>query len=188
MATTPLAQAKDLAILLDLPANDPRLDLALRRASDAFVGAVHHPVIRTMAARLLRGDGGPELQLPARPVHSATITLGDRDTHVVATPEVITGPVVLDGHLGILTRSGRWPRGAMIHVTYDAGYDPYEIPGDIQDVVLERAAHIAETLGLYRQESVGSVSVTTETAAAGGSTQRWSDTVARYRIGVREWS
>lgn len=186
MTTTLLAEAKDLAILLNLPANDPGLELALRRATDAFIGAVGHPVVRTEATRLLRGDGGPELQIPARPVHSATVTLGDR-SHT-ALPGATTGSVILDGHLGTLTRPSTWPRGAMVSVTYDAGYGPDEIPGDIQDVVLERAAHIAEDLGVFRQESVGSVSVTVEAAAAGGATQRWVDTVDRYRVGVREWS
>ena len=183
---THLAQAKDLATLLDRPESDPRLELALRRASDAFVGAVGHPVVRAEGSRLLRCDGGPELQLPARPVHEATVALAVSEP-ISLTPGA-AGPIILDGHLGILTRPQGWPRGAMAHVTWNAGYDPDEIPGDIQDVVLERAAHIAENLGIYRQESVGSTSATFDPAAAGGATQRWVDVVDRYRVGVGEWS
>ena len=59
-----LAETRDLAVLTGRPVSDPKIGLALRRASGAFVDAVGWPVVVTTETRVLRGDGGPELLLP----------------------------------------------------------------------------------------------------------------------------
>lgn len=180
MATATLAKPADLAILLDRSAGDADLLLALRRASDAFAGAVGHPVVQVVDDTIaLRGRGSTELLLPARPVAAAAVALPGAGGALEVASEDPDAPLVLDRRLGILTRSAGWPAGLML-VTYTHGYPDDAIPGDIQDVVLERAVHIAETLGVYR--TTGPFTVTD--AAAGGVTQRWSDTVARYTVGV----
>ncbi|MDO5676511.1 MAG: hypothetical protein Q4G35_03270 [Propionibacteriaceae bacterium] len=180
----PLATAKDLATLLGISHDSPLLELALERASDAFTGEIGYPLLRETRTRVLRGDGGPDLHLPARHVHTATVTIKGQPP-IDVTADQLDGAILLDGTLGILTRADGWPR-VPIKVDIDSGYLINQIPGDVRDVVLERAAHIAENLGVYQQESTGSVSASISPAAAGGSTQRWVDTVARYRI--RGWS
>jgi hypothetical protein len=90
--------------------------------------------------------------------------------------------LLLDTRLGVLTRRAGWPAGAPVLVTYTHGWA--EIPGGIVDVVLERAVHVAESLGVY--QSTGPFSITS--AAAGGVTQRWADSVERYRIGAGDRS
>lgn len=181
MAT--LATLTDLATLTGLPQSDPRLALALRRASGAFVDAVGWPVERTTdEVILLRGDGSRDLLLPARPVASASVVIDG--VSEVATDDP-AGPLVLDGRLGVLTRRAGWPVGP-VRVTWTYGYDT--IPEGIVDVVLERAAHIAEDLGIYASISTGSLSETYAPGVTGGATERWSQTVVRYRFGVGDRS
>lgn len=184
MADRPtLASSTELAILLDLPAADASLLLALRRASDAFAGAVGHPVLQVVDDSVtLRARGAQELLLPARPVTAATVQLPGVEAPEIAD-ENPGAPLVLDRRLGILTRHAGWPE-SLVRVTYTHGYPPAEIPGDIQDVVLERAVHVAQSLGVYR--TTGPITVTD--AASGGVTQRWSETVDRYRVGIGDRS
>lgn len=179
---TPLAKAEDLATLLGRSAFDPSLLLALTRASDAFVGAVGFPVHQVVDDELLvEGSGGRRLELPARPVSAAKVTLEDGEEVASVTPGA--SPVLLDRRLGILYRQHGWPSGPVL-VTYTHGYPDDKIPGDIADVVLERAAHIAETLGIYASETTGPFTDTLADGANGGVTERWSQVVARYQIGI----
>lgn len=176
-----LAKAKDLALLLDLQEQDPRVALALRRASDAFAGAVHYPVSRVVDDEvLLRGDGSQELFLPGRPVESATVQLPDGETVVASVAP--GSDVVLDARLGVLTRPAGWPHGPLL-VTFTHGWPQDEIPGDIQDAVLEKAHQVAHTLGFIKSETTGPFNTQYE-----GVTQKWVDTAARYRIGVGDRS
>jgi len=178
-----LASLTDLATVLDRRVDDPVLTLALRRASDAFAGAVGYPVVRVVDDTItLRARGSSDLLLPARPVSSASVQLPGVEVPEIAD-EDLGAALVLDSRLGILTRQAGWPEG-LVRVTYTHGYEPQLVPGDIQDVVLERAVHIAGTLGVYR--TTGPITVTD--AAAGGVTQRWSDTVARYLVGIGDRS
>lgn len=187
MPETPelLASPQDLATLTGRPISDPRLALALRRASGAFVGAVGWPVLQVVDERIrLRGDGSTELLLPARPVSSATVAVAGTTEAAV---DDLDAPVQLDGRLGILTRPAGWPCGPVI-VTWTYGYKPDEIPQDIADVVLERAAHVAESLGIYASIGTGPLSETFSAAAQGGTTELWAATVARYMFGVGDRS
>jgi len=174
-----LADANDLATLLDVVATDPKLLLALRRASDRFRGAVRHPV--SLVANdvvLLDGNGTQSLNLPAAPV--------------VGTPTVtIDGTAVTDFRTsaknGILRRSSCWPDDlGNIQVTYTHGYA--EIPGDIADAVLEQAQLQYEVLAGVAQMSLGSQSIGFGTQATVGTTQRWSDAVQKYRLNVGDRS
>jgi hypothetical protein len=180
MPNPTLATPEHLALLLGLPENDPRVTLALRRASDAFADAVGYPVHEVVDDQvLLRGDGSPELLLPARPVSQASVAIADTTETADTAPGAA---LLLDTRLGVLTRRAGWPAGAPVLVTYTHGWA--EIPGGIVDVVLERAVHVAESLGVY--QSTGPFSITS--AAAGGVTQRWADSVERYRIGAGDRS
>lgn len=177
-----LATLLDLATLTGLPETEPRLALALRRASGAFVDAVGWPVVLTTdEVILLRGDGSQELILPARPVISASVVI-DEVTEVATDDPA--GPLVLDGRLGVLTRRAGWP--GLVRLKWTYGYR--DIPEGIVDVVLERAAHIAEDLGLYASISTGSLSETYAAGVTGGATERWVQTVARYQVGVGDRS
>lgn len=177
-----LAEARDLAALTGLPASDPKVGLALRRASGAFVDAVGWPVVVTTETIILRGDGGPELLLPARPVRAASVDVG-AGLEVAGTG--LDSEVLLDGRLGVLTRRGGWPVGPVL-VTWEYGYT--EIPAGISDAVLERAAHIVDDLGTATSVTVGPFSKTVAPAVAGGVTERWVQAVDRYRYGVGDRS
>ena len=178
-----LATLSDLATLTGLPETEPRLALALRRASGAFIDAVGWPVLLTAnEVIVLRGDGSQDLILPARPVTSASVSLGGV---VEVASDDPADPLLLDGRLGILTRRGGWPDGP-VKVTWTYGYDAP--PEGIVDVVLERAAHIAEDLGIYASISTGSLSETYAPGVVGGATERWVLTVERYRFGVGDRS
>lgn len=175
--TTPkpqLATTADLAILLKRPASDPRVELALRRASDRFRGDVGHPVSHiTHDVVWLTGDGSKILHLPA---------FGDRIHSVVVNGTIIAADTYrLDKQTNAIVRrlGAYWPDGAEIQVDYDHGFQ--EIPGDIQDAVLEHAATIGSILIHVQQESATSVSTTYGQTATVGTTQKWVDAVERYK-------
>ncbi|MEV5543112.1 hypothetical protein AB0L13_40455 [Saccharopolyspora shandongensis] len=170
--TTPLADADALARLTGLPADDPDLIDALRRASDRFRGAVEHPVTLVEHDKIvLDGDGTRSLLLPAVPV--------------VAVHQVdIDGQPVAEfqwSRNGILRSATCWSdRLGAVHVDYDHGYPVGEIPGDIADVVLEQAQMILDQTPGVASMSTGGVSVSYSRV---GITEAWSTTVERYRIG-----
>lgn len=173
-----LANPADLALLVDLPEDDQRVALALRRASGRFIDAVGWPVLEEEATVTLTGDGGRTLWLPGRNVTAATATIDDKP---------VTG-TKLDRRLGALRRASGWPDGTDIEVTFTAGWEADKVPDGIQDAVLEHAAHIGTSLGLFSQESTGTSSASYSAAATTGATQKWVDAVARYAVGVGERS
>lgn len=180
MAT--LARPADLAILLGVCSEeDEKLLLALQRASDAFAAAVDWPVLESRLEHLVYGDGGKFLRLPARPVSTAEAWIGGSD---LADP--VEG-MLLDSRLGLLRCASGWPDGVPVLVRYTAGWTEEEVPGAIQDVVLERAAHLYEVPGAVKQESTLGMSITYTDASLGVS-QRWSDVVDRYMVGAGDWS
>lgn len=121
----------------------------------------------------LTGNGGRSLGLPAygETVHSVVVngTLVAADTYR------------LDKQTNSLVRRGGayWPDHAEIQVDYDHGW--VDIPEDIQDAVLEHAATIGSILIHVQQESATSVSTTYGQTATVGTTQKWVDTVDRYK-------
>jgi hypothetical protein len=176
----PLADVNDLAVLVQLPSTDPRLPLAIRRASDRFRGAVHHPVhLVTDDVTYVSGDGSRTLLLPAAPVvGSVAIVVTDLDGTTTLDPSLYQ----IGRRNGIITRTDNhgWPVGLEnIEVTYTHGYDP--VPGEISDAVLDQAAAIAMTLAHVQQESGGSQSASYRT----GVNQNWTDMVTKYSLGDR---
>lgn len=150
------------------------MELALRRASDRFRGEVGHPVNRiTHDVVWLTGAGGKSLGLPAyaETIHS-----------VVVNGQIVGADTYrLDKQTNSLLRRGGsyWPDGAEIQVDYDHGWA--EIPGDIQDAVLEHAATIGSILIHVQQETAANVSTSYGQTATVGTTQKWVDAVARYQ-------
>lgn len=182
MAPKYLAKLADLSTQTRLPVNDPELELALRRASNRFRDAVHHPVHRVENETIrLNGRGGQTLHLPARPVDVHTVEVGG----VVLVEG--TGYEV-DADAGILRRLGNyWPDGlGRIKVTYSHGWE--EIPGGIEDAVLEHAATIAMVQAHLQQNSAGSTQESYGAAALIGTTQKWTDAVEKYRLNVGDRS
>ena len=168
-----LAEAEHLAILCGVDEDDEKVALALRRASARFRGAVRHPVTLVEGDTVeLNGDGGKSLHLPAAPVHGTPT--------VTVEGEPVTD-FTIDRNAGILHRRYGWPKqlGA-ITVTYDHGYKT--VPPDIEDAVLEQAHTIYSVLPAVQQMSQGGRSITFSLNAATGVTQRWADTVAKYKL------
>jgi hypothetical protein len=168
-----LASVADLATLTGKPATDPKLVLALKRASARFRGAVGHTVsMVTDDVVLLDGDGSGALLLPAAPV--------------VGSPAVeIDGVPVNDYRTsaarGILRRRAGWPDDlGSVQVTYSHGYET--IPGDIEDAVLEQAELQYKVLAGVQQASLGAQSVTFGVQASVGVTQRWAECVERHQL------
>lgn len=170
-----LATPQDLATLINLPDTSPALLLALERASNRFRAAVGHPVhLVEDDVVLLDGDGGPILMLPGVPCTDISVKI-DGETVTDWTTSAL---------IGVLRRTnGFWPDGlGNIEVTFTHGWNP--IPGAIQDAVLEQAAVQALVpIGVQSESAIGQ-SVTYGLASTIGVTQKWSDAVNRYRLGL----
>ena len=179
LSQTPLlASPADLAVRLHVGSTDPDLLLALQRASGRFVGEAGHPIVLVENDETwLSGQDARTLLLPAFPV--------------IGTPTIkIDGGPVTDWEIGrergILRRKGGvWPDGLdNIHITWTHGWA--EIPADIQDAVLEQAETQFHAIAAIASTSAGGESITFSAQASLGVTNRWSDTVARYRVGGGE--
>lgn len=178
MATKYLAQLADLATQTKKPANDPRLELALRRASNRFRDEVGHPVHRVENDSIrLNGRGTDTVHLPARPVDVHSVTVGG----AVLVPDV---DYEVDDDAGILRRLGNvWPDGlGRIRVVYSHGWE--EIPGGIQDAVLEHAVTVAMVQAHLQQNSAGSTQASHFGAALVGTTEKWTKAVNKYSLNV----
>lgn len=193
MPLPPLANPAELAVLTGRNAADGTLLAALREASRAFRGAVHHQVTRVRDIdRQLDGNGSRVLVLP-RPF---PIVVDVDNTFTIA----VDGDVVdasryrLNRAEGRITLNGyAWPiPPADITVTYTHGYDASlptgdaaagplpGVPEDIQGAVLERAR-----IELNVDPGITSRTVLGDNIQFGssaiGSTQRWADVVAVHR-------
>lgn len=178
MAAKPLlASPEDLATQLDVELSDANLQLAIRRASNRFRGETQNPVhlVEGDVAEL-NGNGTNRLLLPAAPV------VGDVVVRIDGVD--VSDRVRVDRKAGILKlRGGVFPDDyGNVEVTYSHGYPVDDIPGDIEDVVLEHAATLAMVLAHIAQEGAGGVQATYGAAATVGRTQKWADTVARYSL------
>lgn len=177
-----LANLADLAALTRKPSSDPLVELALRRASSRFEGETERVFSLSERTEVHDGDGTAIIRLRAVPVvDPVTVTvLEDVDTVLDGTEYTInpsTGMIALLG--------ARWPSGVgNIRVTYTSGYEgPQDVPGDIQDAVLEHAVTLALAMAHVQQNSAGSTQESYDKSAMVGVTQKWADTVARYRLG-----
>lgn len=169
-----LASPSDLALLVGAPSNDPKVELALRRASSRFEGEIGYPVLLVTDDEVqVSGGGGQRLFLPARPI--------------VGTPSVtIGGELVTDfevnHRVGFLRRGCTWPVGEdNVTVVFTHGWAT--VPGDIEDAVLEQAEEQFRVLAGVASVAAGAESLTFSKV---GVTQRWTDTVARYLSGENE--
>lgn len=175
-----LADPAELAVKLGRTEDDPKLLGALRAATRRFRGQVHHPV--TYVADdvvVLDGNGRESLLLPVWPVTAVASVVLDGITLVEGTDYDWSDA-------GILRRLGclRWPdRLRCLTVIYSHGWVGLdEVPGDIQDVVLERAeAAFTIPVGV-QSKAVGGQSVTFGAQAASGSTEAWTKAVDRYKV------
>lgn len=176
-----LAKEEDLKTLLRHEnIDDTELRLALRRASDRFRGNVDHPVHRVEDDQVrANGTGTARLLLKAAPITDISVTVDGRRLTEGADYQV-------DRNAGILYRRPRglwWPAGyGNVHVTYTHGWPAEEIPGDIQDAVLEHATTLAMVFAHLQQEGTGSVQATYGPAALVGTTQKWEDAVNKYKL------
>jgi hypothetical protein len=172
-----LADPAELAVKVGKSADDPKLLFALRAASRRFRGQVGHPVILVTGDEVvLDGTGRESVLLPVWPTTAVTSVVLDGT-------ELAEGSDYSWSDAGILRRAdcGRWPdRLRCLQVVYDHGWA--DIPEDIQEVVLERAeATFTIPVGV-QSKAVGGQSVTFGAQAASGSTEAWSQAVARHKI------
>lgn len=175
-----LADPAELAVKLGRSEDDPKLLYALRAASRRFRGQVHHPV--TFVADdvvVLDGNGRESLLLPVWPVTAVASVVLDGTTLVEGTDYAWSDA-------GILRRLGClwWPdRLRCLQVTYSHGWNGLdELPGDIQEVVLERAEASFNIPVGVQSKAVGGQSVTFGAQAATGSTEAWTKAVDRYKV------
>ncbi|NVM97824.1 mobile element protein [Arthrobacter sp. SDTb3-6] len=176
MPETYLATLEDLATLTSLPATSPKLALALSRASNRFRDAVGYPVHQVSDELIwLDGDGTTTLLLPAAPVQAFEVSVNG---------EVLPDSAYeISRRIGVVRKvGGIWPDGlGNIQVTYSHGWA--QIPGGIQDAVLEQAQIQATILAGVQQQSAGPYGVTYGVQATVGVTQKWTDAVAKYSLG-----
>lgn len=160
-----------------MPASNPKLALALSRASNRFRDAVGYPVHQvTDEVILLDGDGTTALHLPAAPVQTIAVSLD-------GVPLVERVGFQISRRNGVLRRiGGVWPDGLEnIEITYSHGWAT--IPGGIMDAVLEQGQVQATILAGVQTQSAGPYGVTYGAQATVGVTQKWTDAVAKYSLG-----
>ena len=169
-----------------MPANSPKIELAARRATDRFCGETNRTFERKTETVHLNGSGTRTLLLPGAPVTAITTVAvagvtfaaySDAEPYARDTYQA-------DLNAGILRASGIWPEGlGNITVNYTHGFGTIDdVPGDIQDAVLEHAVTIAMVMAHLQQESGGSTSATYGQTALVGTTAKWVNTVEKYRL------
>jgi hypothetical protein len=168
-----LADPEDLAVLLQVPTNDPQLHAALRAATRRFRGQVRHPVsLVTDDTVFLDGNGRAVLRLPAVPVLAV---------HSVLVDGIVLAGVRVRGRAGLLLHpDGCWPEWSEITVVYDHGLDP--VPEDVAEAVIDQARVIYRTDPAIQQVTTGTESVSFAATAAVGITEQWRAAVDAYRL------
>lgn len=180
MATlTPLASIQDLSVITGLPATDPRLRLALKRAEGRFRLEAGHSVSRAQNDTIsLSGTGSPTLLLPALNITEITVTLGESTTPLLELKEFS-----VIRRYGILHKTGGWPVGQEnVHIEYTHGWTSEQLPAGVEDAVLEHATTLAMTFAHIGQEANGNRSVGNNQTATVGVTQKWSNAVEACKI------
>ncbi|MFJ3878064.1 mobile element protein [Streptomyces sp. NPDC090077] len=171
-----LADPQELAAWLQVGADDPKLVAALTAASRRFQGAVRHPVILVAGDTVvLDGSGDLSLLLPAAPVTEVASVAVDGQALTAGTDYSWSAD-------GYLHRMGcAWPSTLRsVTVVYSHGYA--EVPGDIQEVVIDQARALYAVLPGVQQQTVGAQSVTFGVQAATGITAQWAAAVERYQL------
>ena len=161
----PLASIYDLALKTGGKADDEKLKLALDLASGRFREQANNPISMMTETVILDSDGGRALTLPCLPVREVSEL-------------VIDGRQVTDFEW---STSGAIPvKWRSVQITYRHGYDP--VPKGIQDVVLEQAATIYQTLPGLVSYTTGAEQRTYSSALTVGTTAQWAAMVARYKV------
>lgn len=175
-----LATLSDLTTATGRTAGDPLAAVALRRASHRFAGAVGWPIVQRSATVTLYGDCGRWLQLPGMNIRDVSAKLDGKPVENLA----------VDGRLGLIRRDDGWPDGKPVEVTFTSGWAEDDIPGDIQDVVLEQAASLLTIMEHRGATRVTRGPFSLEWSATGqpGVTAAWTEAVRRYKVGVGDWS
>ncbi|RBQ00065.1 hypothetical protein [Bifidobacterium xylocopae] len=171
--TRTLAAAEDLAMRIGCKADDGKLLLSLRLASDRFAGQSHNPIAKVEHEEIvLDATGTRSVRLPLWPV--------------LAVDRVLLSGTLVDFEWsadGMLRFERPLPdRWRALMVTYSHGYDP--IPGDVSDAVLEQAAAIYQVLPGLASYTTGAESRTYSLALSVGTSAAWSAAVDKYRIGL----
>ena len=176
-----LADPADLAALLGVRTNHPRVGPALDAASARFRGAVRHPVTRSRTHTVLDGSGVRDLLLPAVQVTSALVHLRPADGISPMTPLVRGRDFQVSSRFGILRRTnGVWP-DQLDAVDVDVEHGWEVVPDDIAEAVLEQAAAVFRGRPGIQSLAVGA-EATTWTP---GVSEAWKTAVDRYHIGRR---
>lgn len=174
-----LADPAELALLVRKPATDPELLLHLRNASRRFRGAVGHRVTLVENDEVtLDGTGRESLLLPVWPTTAvASVTL--------------EGELLVEGShyqwsdSGVLRRLGNrlWPdRLRCLAVVYSHGWAEGEVPEDIAEAVLDKAAAMCAIPIGVQSKAVGGQSVTYGAQQAIGVTDQWTRAVDRHKV------
>ena len=167
----PLASIDDLALKIGGKADDEKLKLALDLASGRFREQANNPISMMTETVILDSDGGRALTLPCLPVHEV-LALVINGRQVTDFEWSASGAIRLDRPIPDKWRS--------VQVTYRHGYAP--VPKGIQDVVLEQAAAIYQTLPGLVSYTTGAEQRTYSSALTVGTTAQWAAMVARYKV------
>lgn len=167
----PLASIDDLALKTGGKADDEKLKLALDLASGRFREQANNPISMMTETVILDSDGGRALTLPCLPVHEV-LALVINGRQVTDFEWSASGAIRLDRPIPDKWRS--------VQVTYRHGYAP--VPKGIQDVVLEQAAAIYQTLPGLVSCTTGAEQRTYSSALTVGTTAQWAAMVARYKV------
>lgn len=191
MANPVLALVSELAALTGRESGDLNLLAALRDASRRFRDGVGHSVHRVEDDVVyFDGSGSRSLILGAVPVESVSSVLVDGEP-------LAAGSYSVARRAGILRRrdGAIFPRWAEVEVTFTHGYDcsVLEAAGDEPErmpnlpVGIQAAVLEAAEIQMNVPRGVASRTVLGDTVSFGGaavgSTQAWSDAVARYHGG-----
>ena len=167
----PLASIDDLALKTGGKADDEKLKLALDLASGRFREQANNPISMMTETVILDSDGGRALTLPCLPVREVSELVID-GRQVTDFEWSASGAIRLDRPIPDKWRS--------VQVTYRHGYDP--VPKGIQDVVLEQAVAIYQTLPGLVSYTTGAEQRTYSSALTVGTTAQWAAMVARYKV------
>lgn len=172
---TLLPDLADLGEVLDLlpsGVDENRVQALLTQASNRFRGDVRHPVSHVEGDEVwLDGDGTATLLLPAAPV--TAVDLVEIDGTAATGWEW--------SETGVLRRRAGWPdRLRSVRVIYDHGYR--EIPGDIQEAVIERVRFAYRAEPGISSMQVGGQSISWAASAVAGVTDNWLTAVETYRL------
>lgn len=134
-----------------------------------------HRVVDDLVRR--NGTGTDTLFLPAIPAQVSEVKIDG--VLLAATAYQV------DETAGIIRRTDGWFPDGLGNVTVKYSHGWVEIPGDIQDAVLEHAATVALVQAHLQQNSAGSTQESYGAAALVGTTAKWTATVDRYKLGDR---